>query len=162
MGYEQIEVHLADLGAAPLGSRAVGPMDERVWREIGERTGGDAPETLLRLSRRFDGFRFLGGAFYRDLRYNRDVMVGWFLDGTELLETFEDTRDSLPEDVVPITNDGGDNHVAVGVGPRNAGKVYFHIHDAPTDSRLYLLSDSIEEFLMSLHREDENGDAQSR
>jgi hypothetical protein len=159
VGYEQIEAHLTDLGAAPLGGRAAGPMDEGVWPEIGERTGGDAPEALLWLSRRFDGFRFPDGAFYHDPRYERDVMVGWFLDGTELLETFEDTRDSLPDDVVPIANDGGDNHLAVGVGARNAGKVYYHIHDAPTDSRLYPLSDSIDDFLMSLHREDDNGGA---
>lgn len=156
MAYEQIEAHLVELGVAPLGNRASAPMNDRVWREIGDRTGGKVPEVLSWMSQRFDGFRFPNGAFYHDPRYGQDVMVGWFLDRVGLLETFEDTREALPHDIVPIGNDGSDNHLAIGVGPCNSGIAYFHIHDAPTDSRLYLVSASIEQFLLSLHREDHN------
>ncbi|MGW4057783.1 SMI1/KNR4 family protein [Amycolatopsis sp. NPDC004747] len=157
MEYEQIEAHLADLGITSLGDSAPAPTDKQVWREISERTGGETPDMLSRLSQRYNGFRFPNGAFYHDPCYGHDVMVGWFLDSAELLQTFEDTRDTLPDDVVPIANDGSDNHLAIGVGPSNSGVIYFHIHDAPTDSHLYRLSDSVEHFLLSLHREDGDG-----
>lgn len=54
---------------------------------------------------------------------------------------------------VLLSNDGGDNHLAVGVGPANSGVVYFYLHDAPLDRNLYVIDESFEHFLGALHRE---------
>jgi hypothetical protein len=153
VAFEEIEKHLVDLGVEPLGGGGHVPVGDEVWGEVAPQGGAHVPEVLRRLFARFGGFRFPEGALYHDPRYGGDVMVGWFLDGQEMLEAFEDTRDALPENVVPVSNDGGDNHLAVGVGPDNSGVVYFHVHDAPAGSNLYVVDDSVEHFLASLHRE---------
>ncbi len=153
MAYEEIEQHLLELGIAPLDAGGHVPVGEGVWGEVGPQGGGHVPEVVRWLFRRFGGSRFPEGAFYHDPRYGQDVMLGWLLDESELLEVFEATRGALPDDVVPISNDGADNHLAVGVGPENHGVVYFHVHDAPLDANLYVVDDSAEHFLASLHRE---------
>lgn len=155
MAYEQIEQHLLALGIAVLGggTHAATPDDDPVWRQIGPQQGAYVPSVVRWLVARFGGFAFPEGGYYFDPHLDKDVEVGWFLRHEELLETFAATRDSLPADILPITNDGGDNHLAVGIGPMNAGIVYVHIHDAPTDKNLYWASDSIEAFLCLLHGE---------
>lgn len=153
MAYEDIEKHLVELGVAPFSQGRQVPVEDEVWSQVGPQAGAHVPKVVRWLFTRFGGFDFPDGVFYFDPRYQKDVMVGWFFDEEELLQTFEDTRDALPADVVPISNDGGDNHLAVGVGSRNSGIVYFHVHDAPVDAQLYIVSDSIEQFLASLHRE---------
>lgn len=153
MAYEDIEQHLLGLGITPLGAGGHVPVGGEVWGEVGSQDGAHVPEVVRWLFHRFGGSRFPEGAFYHDPRYKVDVMLGWLLDESEILETFEATRDALPDDVVPISNDGADNHLAVGTGPGNRGVVYFHVHDAPLDANLYVVDDSIEHFLASLHRE---------
>lgn len=158
MAFEHVEQHLIDLGISPRGT-VFQPIPEEVQREIESATDGTYPPVLRWLFSRFGGFRLKGGASYFDPTYQDDVMLGWFLDAEELTHTFKFYREVLPPDVVPVANDGGDNFLCVGVGPANNGVVYFHVHDrgrgedggpAPLDR----ISDSLEEFLLSLHREE--------
>jgi len=115
--------------------------------------GRHVPDSVRRFFARYGGASFSQGIFFYDSRARKDAMFGWFMDATEMIEAFNDTRGVLPDDVVPIANDGADNHVSVGVGPANAGVVYFHVHDAPLDDNLYVLAGSFQQFLRSLHPE---------
>lgn len=152
MAFEDIERHLVALGISPCTAGGFSCVDDALWREVAP-GGAHVPDGLRWFFSRFGGSSFPGGVFYVDPRYGEDVMVGWFLDEAELRDAFESTRDDLPDDVVPIANDGGDNHLAAGVGPANSGVVYFRVHDAPLDRRLYIIDASFERFLRSLHRE---------
>ncbi len=121
-------------------------------------SGGKFPPILTWLLSRFGGFEFGDGVFYFDPRYRRDVMLGWFSGADELIDTFESFREILPADVFPVANDGGDNLLCIGVRPSNNGVVYFHVHDAGRGedggpASPYRISDSLEQFLLSLHRE---------
>lgn len=151
MAFEDLEAHLVSLGIAPLGERFE-PIPPEVWQAIEAEAGGAFPDVVRWLFARFGGFSFAGGVFYFDPRQQAEEMVGWFLGAAELASEFEWTRESLPPDLVPLVDDGAGNFVCVGVGPGNAGTVWFYLHDAPTDRRLYPIADSIEGFLRSLHR----------
>jgi hypothetical protein len=153
MRYEEIENHLIELGIEPLTAEGYVPFGDEVWSRVAPQSGAYVPDAVRKLCARFGGFGFADGAFYHDPESGSDQMAGWFLDGPEMLEAFDAYGEVLPEGVVPITNDGMDNHLALGVGPSNSGVVYFHIHDAPLDEHLYVVNDSVEDFLMSLHRE---------
>ncbi len=153
MSYENIEKHFQDLGIKPVKGSNV-PVDDAVWNQIAPQGGAHVPKVVRWLLTHFAGNTFFEDVFYFNPRRQKDVLFGdWFLDQTELLETFEWTREVLPDDVVPISDDGGNNHLAVGVGAENSGGVYVHIHDALLDRHLYVVDDSIEHFLISLHRE---------
>lgn len=154
MAYEAIEKHLVEIGIAPLGGGEFTPIGGGIWDELELPEGARMPEVIQWFFERFGGSRFPEGVFYDDPKYGRDVMVGWFLDESELRDAWEATREELPADVVPIANDGGDNHVAIGVGAGNGGVVYFHVHDAPEGANLYEIDRSAEHFLASLHREE--------
>jgi SMI1-KNR4 cell-wall len=153
MAYDDIEAHLSALGIVPL-TDLFEPIGEDTWRAIETASGGEFPEVVRWLFDRFGGFRFDESVYYHDHRRQAKALVGWFLDGVELTEAYESTRASLPANIVPLANDGNDNFVCVGVGPDNAGTVSFYLHDLPTERRHYRLSDSMENFLRALHRED--------
>lgn len=153
MAFEDIEAHLFALGIAPL-TEQFEPIDIETWQGIEAASGGEFPEVVRWMFMRFGGFRFNESAYYYDRRRHTKAMIGWFLDGPELIEAFESTRASLPPDIVPLANDGSDNFVCVGVGGDSAGVVSFYLHDLPAGRRHYQLADSVEDFLQSLHRED--------
>lgn len=153
MRYEDIENHLVGLGIEPLTPQGYVQVGDEVWGRVAPEAGAHVPDVIRKLYERFGGFRFPEGAFYYDPEVGGDVMAGWFLDGPEILDAAEAYGEVLPEDVLPISNDGMDNHLALGVGPRNSGVVYYHVHDAPLDEQLYVVNDSVEDFLMSLHLE---------
>jgi hypothetical protein len=153
MAFAHIEKHLLAIGIAPLGNEGYVPMRDEVWDQLGPNGGAYVPSVIRWLAARFGGFCFPGGVFYFDPHCQADAMIGWFFDERELLDVFEWTRETLPDDVVPISDDGGDNHLAIGVGEANAGVVYFHKHDALLGEHLDVVHPSIEDFLMSLHRE---------
>jgi hypothetical protein len=85
-------------------------------------------------------------------------MLGLFFGCDELLDAVESHGEALPRDVLAIADDGGGNLLCIGVGPTNADAVFFYehgkglVHDGP-DSPLYRIDDSLEHFLLSLHRE---------
>jgi SMI1-KNR4 cell-wall len=158
MAFESVERHLVELGIAPMGE-VFQPIPEETQRLLESAAGGKFPAILRWLFSRFGGFQFHDGVFYFDPRYQRDVMLGWFSDADELSDTFESFREALPTDMFPIANDGGDNLLCAGVGPSNNGAVFFHVHDAGRGddggpASPYRVSDSLEEFLLSLHREE--------
>jgi hypothetical protein len=153
MQYEDIERHLTELGIEPFSPKGYAPVGDEVWGRVAPQSGAHVPEVARRLFARFGGSHFPEGVFYHDPEDGGDAALGWFLGGPDMLQAFDAYGEVLPEDVVPITNDGMDNHLALGVGPSNSGVVYFHIHDAPLDEHLYVVNDSVEDFLMSLHRE---------
>lgn len=152
MAFEDLEEHLVALGITPLDEE-LEPIGPEIWQAIEAKVGGAFPDVVRWLFTRFGGFSFAQGAYYPDRRAGAEAMFGWFLAGAELIDTFESTRESMPEDVVAIANDGGDNLVCVGVRDDNRGVVSFYLHDAPIDRRLYRLAASVEDFLRSLHRE---------
>lgn len=149
--FSSVEQHLLSLGIAPLrGQDFVGFGDE-VWDRLGLSAKARIPDVVRRVAARFGGFKFRGGARWLHPRKKREVLLGWFLDGAGLVTEQADYQEALPRDVVLLENDGGDNHLAVGVGPANHGKVYVHVHDAPRNRNLELVDESIEHFLLSLH-----------
>ena len=151
MAFAELEQHLLDLGIAPLRGEP-DPVPEDVWRAIEEDAGGAFPEAARWWFGRFGGARFPeGDVVYPDPR-SGDVTVGWLLDGDLLREAYDDTREVLPADVVPFSDDGAGNQLCVGIGDHNRGVVYFHIHDAPLDRALYTVAGDFERFLRSLHR----------
>lgn len=151
--FKDIKDHLDAIGVAPLGegAPAVAPS---FWAGIEERTGGRVPSEVKDIYAVLGGFRFPEGAFYFDPKYQCDIQIGWFMDEAEVAEAFEDTRDNVPDDLLPLANDGGDNFLAVGIGEHNNGVVVFIVHDAPTPERIYTVDDSVAHFLRSLHGED--------
>lgn len=151
MAFEDLEEHLAELGIAPLDDEFAS-IDPRTWQSIEARAGGAFPAVVRWLFTRYGGFSFEHGAYYPDKHADTEAMFGWFVGGAELADSFESTRESMPRDVVPIANDGGDNFVCVGVGDGNRGQVSFYLHDAPDGQQLYPLAKSVEDFLHSLHR----------
>ena len=145
MRYEALEQHLRSLGAAT-GE----PVDDAVWRELGPDGGAYVPDVLRWLFGRFAGSG-LACAGYADPTTGRDVPFGFLLGPDALLSVHGDTREVLPDDVVPIEDDSSGNHLAVGVGRANAGQVFCYVHDAFLDENLYRVHDALEPFLFALH-----------
>jgi hypothetical protein len=72
-----------------------------------------------------------------------------------ILETFEGR---LPADLFPIARDPGGNLIALGTEGSKTDKVYFWDHEReadegnpPTNRNLYLVSESFDQFIGSLH-----------
>jgi hypothetical protein len=138
MSLDQIEHHLRALGI-----------------DLGVETADKAPASLEQLLARFAGARITDPVYYFDPKYKRDVMIGWFLDPAERAETYESISEVLARTLVPIANDGGDNLLLVETGAET-GAVYFYEHGKElVDGKppLYRVSPSLEQFLLSLHRE---------
>ncbi len=145
------------MGITPL-DEAFHPIPEEIQRSIESSAGGTFPLVLTWFFSRLGGCHFKDGVLYFDPGYQQDVMLGWFLDAEELSHAFDFYREVLPSDVIPVADDGGGNFLCVGVGPANNGVVYFHVHDAGRGedggpAPLDRISDSLEQFLLSLHRE---------
>jgi len=151
MAFEDLERSLVELGIAPTGNGFT-PVESHVIEAIEQQTGGRFPDVMLWFFHRFGGCRFDEGAYYFDPRSRSDVMIGWFLDSSELRDAFEAFREALAKDIVPIADDGGDNMLCVGISDANRGVVYFHPHDRPRPAT-YQVAPAIEQFLGSLHRE---------
>lgn len=68
------------------------------------------------------------GASYFDPRSQEPVLLGWFLNAEECLETLSDIEGSVEKCLLPIANDGGDNLLCIAwFGPRR-GQIFFHDH----------------------------------
>jgi hypothetical protein len=153
MAFAQIERHLLEIGI-----KRSTPVADAVQQQIESAIGFPLPPTMKWLLSRFGGFKLSGPVFYFDPRAGEDVMLGWFLGPDELLDAVDSFGEALPADVLAIANDGSDSLLCVGVGPVNAGVVFFYehgrgvVHDGP-DSPLYRVADSLGQFLLSLHRE---------
>jgi len=152
MAFEDLEAHLQALGIAPLSDQFE-PIADETWQAIEAAAGGAFPEVVRWLFTRFGGSRFDDSTYYNDRRRQSKALFGWFVDAAELTEAFERTRGSMPDDMVPLANDGHGNFVCVSLGPDNAGVVSFYLPRLSTDRRHYRLADSVEDFLRSLHRE---------
>jgi hypothetical protein len=152
MAFDDLEAHLSALGIAPFSDQFE-PIPDETWQTIEAATGGAFPDVVRWLFTRFGGSRFDDGTYYIDPRRHSKTLFGWFLDAAELTEAFDRTRGSMPDDMVPLANDGHGNFVCVDVGAENAGVVSFYLPRLSTERRYYRLADSVEDFLRSLRRE---------
>ena len=139
MSDDKLAAHLISLGATTRSS----PLEDSTWQGLGL-----DPAEIAHVARwlldHFAGASFANGAAYTS---DDDDALGWLLDPAELIEAWEDTRECLPAALLPIENDGADNHLCVHL---QTGAVYQHVHDAPSTDHVEFLSDSLEEFLWSL------------
>lgn len=151
MAFDELEQHLRGLGIAPLTGKAT-PITPEVWGAIEDDAGGRFPDVVRWCFERSPGAEFPDS----DVVYS-DPLVGevsapLFLDGDELRDAYDYTREALPADVVPISDDGSGNSLCVGIGDENRGVVYFYFHDAPLDRNLHVVTDDFEHFVRSLHK----------
>ena len=82
--------------------------------------------------------------------------VGSFDESIE--RYLDEYRGRIPEDLFPIAHDAGDNLILIGAEGANAGKVFFWHHELeadegepPTYDNAFLIADTFEAFLASLH-----------
>lgn len=92
-------------------------------------------------------------------------------DPEELLEAYRDYEEVLPEGVIPLADDGGDNLFCIEVAGEDRGAVYFHNHSigwhvdadkliergepVPANIRyqtVYRLASSFTEFILGMTR----------
>src|SRR5512139_563253 len=111
MAFDALEAHLKSLGIAPLGD-AFEPIAQDVWQPIEAAASGHFPPVVRWLFERFGGFTFDEGALY-DTPDHRENLFGWFMSGPDLANAYDATRDSMPDSLVPLVDDGGGNYLSV-------------------------------------------------
>jgi hypothetical protein len=148
MAFDALDAHLKSLGIAPLGD-AFEPIAQDVWQPIEAAASGRFPPVVRWLFDRFGGFHFEEGALY-DTPRARKNLFGWFMSGADLANAFDATRESMPDSLVPIVDDGGGNYLSVDLA---TGAIAFWVHDAPRDRNLKPVAASAETFFQSLYQE---------
>jgi len=147
MAFEALQAHLESLGIEPLGD-AFEPIPAEVWQPIEAAAGGHFPPVVRWLFERYGGFTFEVGAVY-DTPRHRENLFGLFVSAAELAEAFDATRDSMPDSLVPLVDDGGGNYLSVDL---ETGAIAFWVHDAPLDRNVEPVAESAEAFFMSLYK----------
>jgi len=147
MSFDALEEHLRSLGIASVGD-SFEPITLEVWQPLEAAAGGRFPDVVRWLFVRFGGFQFAEGALY-DTPTDRGRLFGAFLSGAELTAAFDDTRNSMPDSLVPIVEDGGGNYLCVDLA---SGAIAFWIHDAFLDRNIEPVAASAEAFFMSLYK----------
>ena len=71
--------------------------------------------------------------------------------GTEIADTYEDTRESIRNTLVPITDDASGNYLCVDLA---AGAIVYWIHDALLDRNVEPVAADAEAFFTSLYKVD--------
>lgn len=148
MAFDALEAHLQSLGIAPLGDEFE-PIAPDVWRPIEATGSGHFPPVVRWLFDRFGGFRFEEGALY-DTPHHRENSFGWFMSGADLADAWDATRDSMPDSLVPLVDDGGGNYLSVDLA---TGAIAFWVHDAPRNRNVEPVAASAEAFFQSLYKE---------
>ena len=148
MAFDALEAHLKTLGIAPLGD-AFEPIAAEVWQPIEAAASGHFPPGFRWLFERFGGFRFEGGALY-DTPLYRENLFGWFMSGADLADAYDATRDSMPDSLVPLVDDGGGNYLSVDL---STGAIAFWVHDALLDRNVEPVAASAEAFFQSLYKD---------
>jgi hypothetical protein len=59
----------------------------------------------------------------------KPLYFGWFYGLPGLLTALENYDEVLPENIIPIGSDEGDNQFCLGVKGEDVGKAYFHNHN---------------------------------
>jgi hypothetical protein len=149
MPFDALEAHLRSLGIRPTGE-AFEPIPAAVWQPIEVATGGRFPEVVRWLFERFGAFHFEDGALY-DTPGHREDLFGYFMPGRELAEAYEDTRESIPDTLVPIADDASGNYLCVDLA---TGAIAYWIHDAYLDRNVLPVAADPEAFFLSLYKGD--------
>ncbi len=149
MAFDALEAHLKSLGIAPLGDKFE-PIAANVWQPIEAAANGCFPSVVRWLFERFGGFRFEDGALY-DTPRRRENLFGAFMSGREIADTYEDTRESTRNTLVPIVDDSSGNYLCVDVA---TGAIEYWIHDALLDRNVEPVAADAETFFMSLYNVD--------
>jgi hypothetical protein len=148
MAFEALEAHLKSLEITPLGD-AFEPITPDVWQPIEAAASGHFPDVVRWLFERFGGFHFEEGALYDSPRH-REISFGWFMSGAELANAYDATRDSMPDSLVPLVDDGGGNYLSVDLA---TGAIAFWVHDQLRDRNVLPVAASAEVFFQSLYKE---------
>ena len=125
------------------------PFDDKKLIEIEHVVEAPIPPVLRWWWSTFGGaVKFAEPAVYRSRSGTEDIVLGWFLDAPEVLDTLDDYSGALHPHRFPILDDGGGNLLVVD----RDGSVWAHIHDALLDRNTYRVADSLEQFILSLRR----------
>lgn len=148
MSFAQLEQHVTDLGGLTAGpGRSIQPFDEARLGEIEALIGAPIDPGLRWWWSRFGGgVRFARPVVYIDPTAQDEVVLGWFLDGDEVVQALDDYAPALHAHRVPILDDGGGNLLVVDPD----GSVWDHIHDAALDRNSHRIAASFDSFVRSL------------
>lgn len=149
MPFNALEGHLRSLRIAPTGD-TFEPIAPDVWQPIEAATGGRFPDVIRWLFERFGAFQFEDGALY-DTPRHRENLFGAFMSGREIVDTYEDTRESIRDTLVPIVDDSSGNYLCVDLA---TGAIEYWIHDALLDRNVELVAADAEAFFTSLYTVD--------
>jgi len=149
MAFEALEAHLRTLGIVPSGD-SFEQIAPEVWQPIEAAAGGRFPAVVRWLFERFGAFHFENGAVY-DTPRHRENLFGYFMSGREIADTYEDTRESIRDTLVPIADDASGNYLCVDLG---TGAIEYWIHDALLDRNVEPVATDAEAFFMSLYTVD--------
>jgi len=145
MAFEALEAHLRNLAIVLIGD-SFEPVAPDVRQPIEAATGGRFPDVIRWLFERFGAFQFENGALY-DTPRHLEVLFGAFMSSRELADTYEDTRESIRDTLVPIVDDSSGNYLCVDLG---TGAIEYWIHDALLDRNVEPVATDAEAFFMSI------------
>jgi len=117
---------LADLGIEPLDGETFQPFSGVQIAELRRTVNAQLPEEYERFLAAFgrSGFSRLVNC----TPSAKPLYFGWFFGFDELLLAIECCRETLPETIIPIGEDGCGNLFCLGVAGKDFGKVYFNHH----------------------------------
>jgi SMI1/KNR4 family protein SUKH-1 len=162
---------LVELGIEPLDGGSFQPFTESQIAELRRKVDAQLPE-------KYERFLTVFGCsgFSREVNCtptDKPLYFGWFFGFDELLLAIECSRETLPESIIPIGEDGGGNAFCLGVAGKDFGKVYFNNHclgwhadaesllrqgkEVPSDIRygiVHEVAPSFEQFIMNMSNEE--------
>jgi len=149
-------------------SKLCGPLEPATIARFEEETRRVIPGPYKAFLRRSNGaemalpvFRYRAGSQGRVLEGSIDTLLGIdkenrFLDLRYFIETYVE-RNRIPEDLYPIGVNDGDDLILMGGEGSRFGQIFYWFHELesplgqpPTERNVYLVADSLDEFLASL------------
>ena len=163
---------LGELGIEPMGGEVYEPLSKTEITKVEEVANARLPEDYKWFLATFGRSSF--SRMVNCTPSGEPLYFGWFFGVSELVEAIENMKDTLPETIIPIGEDGGANLFCLGVAGGDIGKVYFHNHgvgwhaDAerllsegrkvPADIRyqiVYQFASSFRKFIMNMVNEED-------
>lgn len=117
---------LIDLGIRPMGSETFQPFTDMELKHIEDKIAGNVPADYRDFLSRFGCSTF--ATLVNCTPSEEPLYFGWFFSYEELIQAIDGLKESLPETIIPIAEDGGGNAFCLGVKGRDTGKVYYHNH----------------------------------
>lgn len=148
------------------------PLSVKEIEQIEAKIGEDLPDAYRRMLVTYGGLSF-NDVFYHDPKVGQPTRFGWFFDYSELVDAVKSYAEAIPENMIPVGEDGGGNLYCLGIAGGDRNKVFFHDHcigwqaDAekyiergepvPAGLRyqtVYLIGESFESFILGLFSQD--------